>query len=322
MNTIAVYCNGLHQSHEMIFEGCDIPTIELSSGSALDRIAAARRQDLSEYIVVSEGTQPLFQLAWMRKFGNCGPIVHLAADEGLMNVLDPLPHYNSLDRAAHWWAHRYVDGVIAVSPRLESCARVLGTEVTKTVHPAPTQEKWDEISEMGPTFGSRRVLVAGKNKPSNRLDALPDILEHLDDVRIDIVGPGTDKVDGKNITGHGFVSQTEYVNMFREAECLLHPGVSQPFPVVTLEALRAGLPPVVSEGVGTQYYIRKIDPELVQSPEPRHLAEGIEYVLELSKEEKEEMADRTQMMAKYFTPDSAIVSFTEKLEQIKEAIVQ
>ncbi len=310
-----------HHSHERMANAIDAELIESSKAGPLGRIREARNLDLGDRPVITEGGQPLFQAAWMKQFGNCGPVIHLAADETLMNIFNSLPHYSIVDRTAHFWAHRYVDAVMAVSPRLTAEARALGTPHVKTVFPFAEDWKHDGLGGNTPDFESNSILAVGYHKPANNFSALEPIAQATDaDVHFEVIGPDTEELDSDHVTGHGFVEKDEFIDMFSRTQAFILPSGSQAFPVSVLEAMRAGLPPIITDAVGTQPFVRKIDPSLVSGTGIEQISNAVEWYATRDVEAKRELSSETRKMASFFEPDRGIDTFKTAYNQILNEI--
>jgi len=322
MTPVMLHYGKIHHAHEAMAESVDAELVQIEAGSPISRVRAAKSLDLGERPIIIEGGIPLFQAAWMDIFNNCGPIVHLAADEALMNIFSRLNHYSWKDRLAHGWAHRHVDAVLAVSPRLASEARVFGTNHVKVIHPFPDAWKWDALVGNEPDVTSNRILAVGSNRPKNNLTMLDKIARTCKaDVVFDVVGPDTDNIENtEHVVGHGFVDKDRFAEMFSESQAFILPAVSQPFPVSTLEAMAAGLPPFVTDETGTSPFIRKIHPKLVQNNTPYGFAKGIDWYTSLSRSRKEELSERTCRMGSFFDRETGKKTFSEAYMQVMEVI--
>lgn len=317
-----LYYGKIHHAHEAMGEAVGADFVQVDAGGPLSRIRAARKLDLDDRPVIIEGGIPLFQSAWMDVFDHCGPIIHLAADEALMNIFNRLDHYTLKDRFAHGWAHRHVDAVLAVSPRLASEARVFGTEHVKVIHPFPDEWKWNALVDNEPKLDSNRILAVGSNRPKNNLRMLNSVGKACEsDIVFDVVGPDTDGIkDTEHVVGHGFVEQEQFIELFAESQAFVLPAVSQPFPVSTLEALVAGLPPFVTDETGTSPFIRKVHPKLVQNNTPAAFARAFDWYTSLPTAEKEVISERTRRMGTFFDRETGKETFAEAYEQIMEEI--
>lgn len=320
MNPVMLYY-APHHSHERMANSVDAELIKATRVGPLGRIREARRTDVGDRPVITEGGQPLFQAAWMKKFGNCGPIIHLAADETLMNIFNSLPHYSKLDRMAHFWAHRHVDAVMAVSPRLTAEARALGTSCVKTIFPFAEDWKHEALEGNEPDFESNRILAVGSYKPANNFGSLEDIAREADvDVQFDVFGPDTDELGSKHVTGHGFVEKEKFIDYFSKSQAFILPAISQAFPVSVLESLRAGLPPLITDAVGTQPFVRKISPHLVTGAGVEQVASSVTWYTNLSTERKREISQSTRNMSEFFKPSEGVETFKVVYNQILDEL--
>lgn len=305
-----------HHSHEAMGEAIDAEFIELDRRNPLSRIRTAKQLDVGDRPVITEGGKPLFQAAWMKKFGNCGPVIHLAADETLMNIVRKLPHYRQRDRLAHLWCHRHVDGVLAISPQLTAEARAIGVDNVRTIHPFPTAEKWDRLSNIEPGYGTDQVLVVGSGVAKNGLDILQQVADASDrELSIEVIGPQTEDISSANVTGHGFVPEEDFYDFYRQSAAFLLPARSQAFALSPVEAMRAGLPPVVTVETGCQAYLGKVAPELVTARQPKMLAEAVEWALD-----NPNIADDLKTMAEFFNPEDGVDLFTNVYKQLLKQV--
>lgn len=306
-----------HHAHRAMGEAVDADFVELDRGNPLSRIRTARRLNVGDRPIITEGGKPLFQAAWMRIFGNCGPVIHLAADETLMNIFESLDHYSRVDRWAHRWAHRFVDAVLAVSPRLTAEARIIGVKEIRTIHPFPTHEKWDRLGELEPDFESPNLIAVGSAVPKNNFGALESIVDDCDhNIHIDVVGPRTEKLDSDGVTGHGFVDEDRFYELYAASQCFVLPARSQAFPVSTLEALRAGFPSFVTPETGTQPYVGKVHPRFVDDVDG--LAAGIDWFMDLNRQRKAALSEKARRMASFFDPDGGVELFRQAYWQVMD----
>jgi glycosyltransferase involved in cell wall biosynthesis len=321
---VMLHYGQVHHSHKAMAESVDAELIQVDAGSPISRIMSAKKLDLGNRPVITEGGIPLFQAAWMDIFGHCGPIIHLAADEALMNIFNSLDHYTTKDRLAHAWAHRHIDAVFAVSPRLAAEARVFGTEHIRVIHPFPDSWKWDNLIKNNPDLTSNRILAVGSNRPKNNFGILNKVGKYCEeDIIFDLVGPETDELRRtEHVNPHGFVNQEEFLKLFSETKASILPAVSQPFPVSTLESMIAGLPPFVTDETGTSPFIGKIHPKLVQTNSAKSFANAIDWYSNLESDKRQRISDRARQMGEFFDRDTGKEMFSEAYAQAMEDILE
>lgn len=68
--------------------------------------------------------------------------------------------------------------------------------------------------------------------------------------------------------------------LFKDAQLLVLPSISENFGIVVLEAMAMGCPVIVTEGVGMAQYVDQYECGLVTTPEPMALAANINKMLE------------------------------------------
>ncbi len=308
-----------HHAHRAMGEAVGAEFVELDRGNPLDRVRAARALDVGDRPVITEGGKPLFQAVWMKFFGNCGPIIHLAADETLPNVFEKYPHYAHHERVVHFLEHQFVDGVIGISDDICDAARRLGIDNVVKTYPFTEPWKYELLSGVSPDFGSDRLLVVAHGSAKNNLDALEDIARECEhDVSIDVIGNRTERLDSEHVTGHGFVAEEErFADFFARAELFCFPAISQMFGVVVLEAMHAGLPPVITEDVGAKEIL---DERFVAATSNSALAERIDWYLDLPGEEKRALSASLRADAEPYAPEAGVERFENAYQEVINGI--
>jgi len=142
------------------------------------------------------------------------------------------------------------------------------------------------------------VLFVGRLVPQKGVEylirAVPNIVRHNGEVRVFITGDGWSKnylEDLARSTGYadrirflGFVSDSELVELTMSADALVIPSVYEPFGIVALEGMAAGVP-VVAADVGGLAEIVERDRTVVTvyARNPESIAWGVNRVLSDSK---------------------------------------
>jgi glycosyltransferase involved in cell wall biosynthesis len=102
--------------------------------------------------------------------------------------------------------------------------------------------------------------------PDYFVEAASLVLRKMKNVRFVMAGKGDllnemkQKVSALNISSHfhfpGFVAESEIVELFRASDVFVMPSVSEPFGIVTLEAMQAGVPAVISKQSGVSEVVK------------------------------------------------------------------
>ncbi|NIB99454.1 glycosyltransferase [Halobacterium sp. R2-5] len=307
-----------HHAHRSMGESIGADFVELERGNPLKRIVAAKNLDLDNKPIITEGGKPLFQAVWMKFFGNCGPIIHLAADETLPNIFDKYPHYKHHERFIHYLEHKYVDGVIGISDKICESARRLGICNVQKTYPFTEEWKFEKLTDTTPNLDSDKILVVGHNSDKNNLQTLEEIAKSCSsEVSIDVIGGGTETLDSEHVQGHGFIGDEDrFVQFFSNASCFLFPAVSQMFGVVVLEAMHAGLPPIVTEDVGAKEVLSPVDDRLIAKTTPEDLARSIDWYMSLPRSQKKSLSGQVRTVSKEHSPMEGIKRFEKSYENV------
>jgi glycosyltransferase involved in cell wall biosynthesis len=90
--------------------------------------------------------------------------------------------------------------------------------------------------------------------------------------------------------------------------------------VSTLEALRAGVPPLVTTAAGTRSEARAVDDSLVVDPTPTALAAGVVDYFERDRDDREHLAAVARDRGARFDADSRKQAFREAFERVLAAL--
>ena len=86
------------------------------------------------------------------------------------------------------------------------------------------------------------------------------------------------------------------------------------FPNATMEAMAAGLIPIISEWTGTKEIVRMVDKRLVLPLDKSTVIDGLKWFFELLSEERVELSARSRSVISSYTEENAIRLFNQGLE--------
>ena len=120
-------------------------------------------------------------------------------------------------------------------------------------------------------FANEKVVsflgrVTMQKGPEYFVDAANLLLQKMKNVRFVMAGKGDllngmkQKVSNLNISSYfqfpGFVADSEIAELFQKSDVFVMPSVSEPFGIVTLEAMQAGVPVVISKQSGVSEVVK------------------------------------------------------------------
>jgi glycosyltransferase involved in cell wall biosynthesis len=299
---------------------------------AEDILNGVRYPEYDVYLI--EGSRPLYA-ALTRRFTGAGKLIYLCADHGLHELGSPDFEGDSAFKsligkfgtpAVRAVARRGIDGVIAVSEFAAEFTRpIVGPDTPITIaHPYIQPENYDSLVDVTPVLDSNVAVTVGRSWRYKGVDLLveawPTVREAYPDAELHVVGSGHpesyDEVAG--VHRRGYVE--ELMDAFKPASLFVQPSRVDTFPVSTLEAMRAGLVPLVTETTGTRSEARAINTKLAVPADPSSLAEGVQNYFRRSLSDRESLSTAARARAERFDPESRKAAFRDAFRDILKAL--
>jgi glycosyltransferase involved in cell wall biosynthesis len=321
-------CTDPHPAHRGFAEAIGAELVPFredgAAGSLLaDLRSSLRYPDADVYLV--EGSQPLWAaLAAGVRTG--ARVVYLCADHGFYSLGRGGFEGQSLTKtlvgrfgtpAVRQVGRWGIDGVVAVS---EFAARFVRPYVgpdapIRVAHPYVQPDRHGALLDLEPSLGATRAVTVGRRAPYKGVDLL---VEAWSSVRrshpgagLDVVGAGHPEAYGDvpGVTVHGYVGDDELPSVLSRASLFVQPSRMDTFPVTTLEAMSAGLAPVVTDRTGTRSEARALDPSLVAEPTVEGLAAAVTGYFERPVRDREWLAAAARERGRTFDRATRIAAF-------------
>lgn len=281
--------------------------------------------DYDAYLL--EGGMPMFPMYLRKKFfGKNGFVVGLLADETFINLVERLPHYSKTETFVHKISCGVLDCAIAVSSFVKSYAENVIDVPIEVVKPPIPEESYKKLSNVKPNLESKVVVSVGEARYSIGMHYLVEQFKiakrEVRDLELWIVGKGHpkgyEKVRGVRVLGY----VEDLSEVFKEASLFVHAGISSAYPVSTLEAMRVGLPVVVTDMTGTKEIVERVERvvgcEFVKPVNRLH--EGIVSYFKLDIDDREKLSKMYREESKEFEPSKRAKEFKEKFEKLLECL--
>lgn len=283
---------------------------------------------------VVEGSRPLYA-ALAHRFTRGSRLVYLCADHGLYGLGRGDFEGDSVAKsllgrfgrpAARAVGRRGIDGVIAVSSFAASFTRPIVGEDTpiEVAHPYVQPDRYDELGRAEPTLDAPVAVTVGRPNRYKGVDLLatawPAVRERHPDAELHVVGRGHPEryAEIPGVRVRGYVDPLAAA--LDPASLYVQPSRADAFPVSVLEAMRAGLPPLVTDRTGTRSEARRVDPSLVVEPTPDALARGVSAYFDRPVAERRRLSERARECGARFDPDSRKAAFASALSGVLEDI--
>jgi glycosyltransferase involved in cell wall biosynthesis len=284
--------------------------------------------DYDVYLV--EGSRPLYA-ALVRRFTRGGKLIYLCADHGLYQMGNADFEGSSVLKslvgkfgtpAVRAAGRRGIDGVVAVSELAAEFTRPVvgpGTPI-EVAHPFVQPETYEELGDVDPDLESNVAVTVARpwryKGVDMLVDAWPRVREEFPDAELHVVGGGHPEsyAETPGVRVRGYVE--DLADAFAPASLFVQPSRMDTFPVSTLEAMRAGLPPLVTRTTGTRSEAREIDSSLVVETNQYALSRGVREYFGRDPEKRRELADRARTRGSRFDPESRTAAFREAFRAV------
>jgi len=285
-------------------------------------------------VYIVEGSRPLYA-ALVRRFARGGTIIYLCADHGLYALGEGDFEGDSLLKSlvgrfgtpvVRAVGRRGIDGVVAVSEFAAEFTRpVVGPDAPiEVAHPFVQPETYDALGDVEPDLASNVAVTVARpwhyKGVDMLVDAWPQVREHVPDAELHVVGGGHPESYGDiaGVTVRGYVE--DLADAFRPAALFVQPSRMDTFPVSTLEAMRAGVVPLVTTAAGTRSEARAIEDSLVVDPTPDALAAGVVRYFQRDLDDRERFATAARERGSRFDADSRKAAFREAFERVLDEL--
>lgn len=143
-------------------------------------------------------------------------------------------------------------------------------------------------------FENNNVLFVGQNRHHKGIDILlkawEKIVEKYPKASLNIVGSGHPDYEQENVSTLGYVENKELYNLMSDSSLYLHTARFDNFPVSTLEAMRAGIPTIVSNRTGTKSLVKQVNKNFVVSLDENKIKEQVINYFEKTENEKQKLS--------------------------------
>jgi len=278
-------------------------------------------------VYICEGGAPLTPVAIKKITNNKSINIELIADETyIMMKMTPKEMkgtFSDFVNRVHRMASKYIDGALAVSRLSKESAEEFLEVPIRVVHPYIREDRYERLGRIEYNCDGHTILSIGHGETKGMdilVEAFKIIKKEISDARLYIVGKGFpnkwNEIKGVHLTGY----VDDPMPFFEKASLYVQSSRADSFPVATLESLRAGLPTIVTEGVGTKEIVEKLDRNLVRKIDAEDIAKGIVYYFDLSHQTKKELSIKARKESEKFNRVKMCNKFRNEFNLLMEDI--
>jgi glycosyltransferase involved in cell wall biosynthesis len=267
---------------------------------------------LDDYdIIIAEGTRVLYGI-FANQIVQDTTLIYLGCDQGLYKLIS---EDYELDIGINWLIkkfgvrmliklfQKYVDGAIVISKVTENYVKeFLAPDTPVRISPPYIQtDVYDELGEVKPSLERKTVVTVGESNNYKGVDLIvdtwPQVRKEYSEASLKIVGKGhPEKYEATNgIEVLGFVESLSEV--YNQASLYVQPSRIDGFAVTVVEAMRAGLPPIVTSMTGSKVEVARLGESLISEPQPEMLATSIINYFRLSLGKKQSISSQSRSIA-------------------------
>ena len=285
-------------------------------------------------VYLVEGSRPLYA-ALARRLTRGGKLVYLCADHGLYQLgNDDFEGSSALKSLVGKFGtpmvravgRHGIDGVVAVSEFAAEFTRpVVGRETPiEVAHPFVQPDAYEALGSVEPDLESNVAVTVARpwryKGVDMLVDAWPRVREEYPDAELHVVGSGhpEEYAETPGVRVRGYVENL--TDAFAPASLFVQPSRMDTFPVSTLEAMRAGLPPLVTRTTGTRSEAREVNPSLVVETNEYALSRGVREYFARDADDRRALSGRARERGAQFDADSRTTAFRDAFRDVLKAL--
>jgi len=248
-------------------------------------------------LAIIDGFTPLL-LGWsMRKIGLCKKLAFITTS----------PAFAYFSKISNLLLQD-VDLIIAISSLMRSVVEKMFKFEKRIVvcHPIPEISNFLKVK---PSLNSQRICFIGSFSYVKGVDLLPKIITKVRmrfrEAELLVIGGGTTKLD--KFEGVKVLEPVHHDMLpYHLSKCsiYLHPARFDGFSVSVVEAMAAGLIPVVTKMTGSKDIVKELSPNLVVPVDVDTLADKLIEILSMNHIERVKLSEKAKKVAQSFVMDA------------------
>lgn len=280
-------------------------------------------------IYIVEGTRAMYG-AIMSQFISDSILIYLAGDQALYKLQNPsYKHASTLNtliarygiRPLKYAFNTYIDGVIAVSEfSLGYTTEIIKGKPSAVANPYIQPDLFYDLGEVSPNLTNKTAVTVGTFARYKGQDILVDawqmVRQEHPSAHLKLVGSGypqtLESTPGVEVLGY----VEDLPSTLASASLYIQPSRMDNYPVSVLEALRVGLPALVTETTGNRDIIRQIDEDMIVGPVADELASGISRYFSLSTLHREKLSSIARDYGETFDDETQKKAFQSAFQYV------
>jgi glycosyltransferase involved in cell wall biosynthesis len=196
-------------------------------------------------------------------------------------------------------------------------------------YPSMNQKRYEQLIKIKPKLDSKNIIFIGGYELATELEykgydvlfeIFPELKKTDKKINLTIVGGGWDeknKIRDVNFTGQ----LKDFSKELKESSLFLHLGLGDAFCVTAIEAMRSGLPVIISNQVGAKEVVEKVRKDFVIDRNDKDSIKNkiLEY-FDLNFKEKKSLSNKFRKESHFFNPEDCAKDFKKKFIEMEGKI--
>lgn len=261
-------------------------------------------------IYIAEGSPTLYPIAFRLKLGRKSKLILLSCDALFPDL-----------EAGSWFKKRYfglvknqIDAVIAVSEWIGQLAGKYLDVPIRIAKPFISDQLFEQLASLKPNLESHNLISIGVNFGYKGTDILLDafriVRDEVSDARLFLIGPparGTPLINEEGVECIGYTPNI--IPFFRNSSLYVQASRGDAFSIAVLEAMRGGLPAIVTEGVGAKEVVKNLHPSFACPINSEELADRILNYFDMSDAQREIYSVKARELSEDFSQTKGLIKF-------------
>jgi glycosyltransferase involved in cell wall biosynthesis len=222
-----------------------------------------------------------------------------------------------------------VNGVICVGKFEEELLKKIYEGPYKKIDIFVERHWHSKLLRLSPNLDKKRIIFIGSGPDSyyKGIDILSNVAQELKDFEFIIIGEkwdnfislNKDKIP-KNLKFIGKKNHEEIYKILKEGGMYLHLGRGEAFGIVIIEAMSAGIIPIISELTGAKEAVEKVDKRLIVPLEKEEVIKRIMEINSLDDYKKESLSKKCKKISKEFEEKKRLKEFKKNFLNLLDEI--
>lgn len=285
---------------------------------------------LPEYdVYIAEGTRALYGALTNQSISD-SILIYLAGDQALYKLNNNSyineSHLNSIISSFGMSVlkklfNKYIDGVIAISDfTAEYTSSILPNKPIEIAHPYIQPSLYKRLGNVTPALDEKVAVTIGAYTKYKGQDILakswPLVRKKHSSAELKLIGTDypSQLEDIPGVSVLGYIDDLSIP--FSAASLYIQPSRVDGFAVTVVEAMRAGIPPIVTTTTGSKSEAQKISNHLITEASEEELANSINKYFSLSKSDRRDFSHTARELGSCFDSKSRRYIFKHKFYEL------